>query len=239
MRRGYSFRPRLWALALAAAACAAGIALGNWQSRRADEKRAAAAQLEAARRAPALELGATSIDPAGVVGKRVAARGAFEARHTVLLDNKQRGGRVGYEVVTPLRIAGGALHVLVNRGWIEAGATRAVLPEVRTPEGEVHLEGLALERFPQAYEPGGAAPQGAVRQNVRVEAFGAERGLALQPFVIEQWSDTGDRLLREWTAPDFGIEKHDAYALQWYSLAALAVALAVVLSFRRDGPAAD
>ena len=46
MASGYSFRPRAWAFALTAAACAAFIALGNWQARRADEKRALGAELE-------------------------------------------------------------------------------------------------------------------------------------------------------------------------------------------------
>ena len=40
MPAGYSFRPRAWAFAAAAAACAAGIALGHWQAGRTEEKRA-------------------------------------------------------------------------------------------------------------------------------------------------------------------------------------------------------
>ena len=51
--------------------------------------------------------------------------------------------------------------------------------------------------------------------------------------MIEQHSSALDGLLREWPRPDTGIEKHEAYALQWYSLAGLAVVLFVVLSFRR------
>jgi cytochrome oxidase assembly protein ShyY1 len=33
------------------------------------------------------------------------------------------------------------------------------------------------------------------------------------------------------------VDMHEAYALQWYSLAALAVILALALSFRRVEPA--
>ena len=120
MPRGYSFRPRLWALALAAAACAAGIALGNWQARRADEKRALAAHVQ-----------------------RIAVVGEFLPERTVLLDNKVRNHRAGYEVVAPLRLADG-IHVLVNRGWIEAPPRRDQLPEVLTPPGRVRVEGVLL-----------------------------------------------------------------------------------------------
>ena len=52
--------------------------------------------------------------------------------------------------------------------------------------------------------------------------------------MIEQHSALADGLLREWPRPDAGIEKHQGYALQWYALAALAVVLAAVLSFRKN-----
>src|SRR5437764_78509 len=77
MLSGYSFRPRVWALALAAAACAAGIALGQWQAGRADQKRRLGAQLEQALRAPPVEIPAARIDPSAYVMKHVAARGRF------------------------------------------------------------------------------------------------------------------------------------------------------------------
>ncbi len=104
---------------------------------------------------------------------------------------------------------------------------------MRTPAGETRVEGLALERLPHALQLK-ENTQGRVRQNVDLGAFAADTGLALQPIVIEQRSDSGDGLLREWPRPDAGIERHQSYALQWYSLAALAVVLALVLSFRRD-----
>jgi surfeit locus 1 family protein len=213
MPAGYSFRPRLWAFALALAACAAGIALGNWQRGRAAEK------LERAERT-----------------ERVALEGEFVPRYTIFLDNKTHRGRAGYEVVTPLRLRGSASHVLVNRGWISAGATREALPEVPTPEGQVRIEGFALEGFPKVFrlEQG----TGKLRQTLEIEGYAAETGLKLEPRVIEQHSALPDGLARDWPPHDAGIEKHEGYALQWYSLAALAVLIALVLSFRKiEAPA--
>jgi surfeit locus 1 family protein len=208
MGAGYSFRPRLWALALAAAACAAGIALGQWQRGRADEKRVAAAKLE-----------------------RIVIEGEFAAKYTVYLDNKTRGGRPGYEIVTPLKLRGSDSHVLVNRGWVAAGRTRGALPEVPTPGGHVRIEGIALERLPRVLTIHDKA--GKVRQTLQLDAYAAETGLKLEPRVIEQHSSLPDGLARDWPPHHAGIEKHEAYALQWYSLAALAVVLVVVLSFRK------
>ena len=208
MPAGYSFRPRIWVVAAALLGCAAGIALGQWQAGRASEKRAAGAALE-----------------------RVSVQGTFVDRFTVLLDNKVRHKQPGYEVVTPLRVSGAGEHVLVNRGWVAAPRTRDELPEIRTPSAEVRIEGVALARLPRLLERDGE--RGRVRQTLDVPAFAAETGLKLQPRIIEQHSALDDGLLREWARPEAGIEKHESYALQWYSLAALAAALGIVFSFRK------
>jgi surfeit locus 1 family protein len=214
MLRGYSFRPRLWALLLAAAGCAAGIALGDWQSGRAAEKRAAAA-----------------------AEQRVALRGEFLERYTVLIDNKVNRGRPGYHVVQPLRLAVGR-HVLVNRGWVAAPAHREQLPQLRTPPGVHEIEGRVLEHFPRAYDPAGAPPEGRVWQNVELPTFTAWSGLKLEPYVLEQHSPFPDGLARNWPAPDSGAQMHESYALQWDSLAGLSVVLFLVLSFRRGAASA-
>jgi len=80
-----------------------------------------------------------------------------------------------------------------------------------------------------------APSSGTVRQNLDIAAFAAESGLALEPLVIEQHSDTDDGLERDWPRADLGIDRNEGYALQWYTFAALAIVLAIVLSFRR-GP---
>src|SRR4051812_6986600 len=230
MLRGYSFRPRGWAIAAAVLACVLFVSLGNWQSRRAAEKRELALALDRTEHAAPIELPADAVD---VLHRRVAAHGMFVAERTVLLDNKLRRGRPGYEVVTPLRIRNSAWYVLVNRGWVAAPASREELPQVRTPGGETRVEGIAFERIPHALEP--KPSSGRVRQNVDIPAYAAETGLQLLPFVIEQHSDTGDGLARDWPRPHLGIEKHESYSLQWYSFAVLAVILWLVLSFRRAG----
>src|SRR5260221_3486636 len=142
MLAGYSFRPRLWALALALAACAAGIALGNWQRGRAEQKRALGAQLERSLAGAAIELPTTPIKSEDFVYKRVAVRGEWLLTRSIYLDNKQRHGRLGYEVVTPLKL-GPAMHVLVNRGWLERGASG-----LRSPAAEARVHWLALARLP-------------------------------------------------------------------------------------------
>jgi len=210
MISGYSFRPRWWAFALAVAGCAVGVLLGQWQMQRAEEKRTAVAS-----------------------ERRLALRGEFLERYTVLLDNKVNRGRPGYHVVQPLRLADGR-HVLVNRGWVAAPSHREQLPQLRTPPGLHGIEGRVLEHFPRAYAPSGAKPEGRVWQNVEVATFAVWSGLRLEPYVLEQHSPLADGLARNWPQPDTGVQVHESYALQWYSLAVLSVALFLALSFRRE-----
>src|SRR5581483_4389337 len=214
MLRAYSFRPRGWTLALAALACLAFILLGHWQSRRADAKRATALELDAALKAPPLELAPGPLDPAALVQKHVVARGRFVAEGTVLLANRLRHGRTGYEVVTPLKLGESQWHVLVNRGWIAAPASPGDIA-ARTPGEPQAIDGLALARLPHALETG-TSSSGSIRQNLEISAFAAQTGLELEPLVIEQHSDNGDGLVRDWPRADLGIEKNQSYALQWY-----------------------
>ena len=198
-------------LLLAALGCAAGIALGHWQTGRAEQKRALAAELPK---------------------KHMGARGIFQPQFTILLDNKLRQGRPGYEVITPLKRSDSGKQLLVNRGWTPAAPTRDVLPLVRTPTGEVAVEGIALDRLPKALEMQPSA-RGKVRQNVEIKSYADETGLSLEPFILEQHSALDDDLVRDWPRHDARIEMHQSYALQWYSLAALALVLGAVFSFRK------
>ena len=198
-------------MALAAAGCAAGIARGNWQSDRAADKRATAA--------------------AQVPFK---LRGELLAQHTLYLQNRPHHGKPGYYVVQPLRQADGR-NVLVLRGW---SAVNALPP---APRGEVILEGVRRQGLPRVYEVGAERAAGNVRQNMTVDEYAAWSGLALEPYVIEQRSGLvvtrppapPDSLARDWPRAESGAEKNDAYALQWYALAALSVILFVVLGFKR------
>jgi len=237
---GFSFRPRWWAFLLAAAGCAAGVALGNWQKGRATERRAALEQIEAAARGPAIEIGHAAVDATQLARRRVAVTGEFVPRFTVLLEHRLHRGRPGYHVVQPLQTADGGAQVLVLRGWTAASARREQLPAIVTPSGRVRLEGLALDHLPQFLEPHATAPAcepdaaPCVWQNLRIEAFAAWAGIALAPVMVEQSSELPDGLQRDWERAEAGYLKNEMYALQWYSLAALALALFVVLSFRRE-----
>ena len=231
----HRFRPTLLLTVAMVALTALAIALGNWQRHRADEKSAAAALASAADRAAPFDLAAADSDAAAVLYRIVHGAGEYDAAHGVLIDNKVHGGRPGYEVVTPFRLASGNRYVLVDRGWVAQGPTRKVLPSVQTPVGVIEIVGRATVPSKRYFELKADTGEGTLRQNLDIERIAASSGLTLLPFVVEQTDPVipPDGLLREWPRPDFGIDSHLSYMLQWYSLAALAIALWLVLNWRR------
>ena len=220
------------------------VSLGNWQLRRAEEKQALQERLDNRGRGAALQLPSRPVEVKDVEYARVSLRGEFLPQHTILLDNRVRNGVAGYEALTPVRIEGGELCVLVNRGWIAAGPRRGVLPEFPTPAGPQSLEGIALVPGGRYFEfasehaagkkTGAAAP---VWQNLDFERYAQTTRLTLQPFLVRQISASDDGLARMWERPDRGVDIHRGYAFQWYSLAALILVLYVVLNLRSIEPA--
>ena len=156
----------------------------------------------------------------------VVATGKYVASRQILIDNKVHAGRAGYHVVTPLALADGRA-VLVNRGWVAQGASRSVLPVAVPPAGVATVRGR-LSIPPSGYlELRHETPAGPVWQNLDPARFNDATGLAVLPVVVETTAapTPDDGLIRDWPAPDYGIETHRIYMLQWYAFALLAVIL--------------
>jgi surfeit locus 1 family protein len=229
------FRLRLgWGIA-AAAFVALTISLGNWQTRRAEEKLDAARRVDDAMRSAVLSVPSRPAVLAEFEQRKVSVHGRFVSASTFFLDNRVLRGAVGYHVVTPMKIEGGDIYVLVNRGWIEAG-NRGVLPVVPTQESLQTLDGLAVTPSKRFIELAAESESGPVRQNLVLEREQRRLGIRLQPFLIEEASDAKDGLQRAWARPDVGADRNRAYALQWYLFALIGGLLYVLLSARRAEP---
>jgi surfeit locus 1 family protein len=226
-------RSRLWPALAALIGVALTAALGNWQLNRAAEKRVLKARVEAYAAQPAIHVSAAGIAAGDVEQRPVEARGVFDSRYAVYIDNRLHHGVPGFHVVMPLRLAGSDRYVLVNRGWIaQRGGLREV-PSIRTPVGEVSVHGIAVVPSTRVVELSAQVTEGRIWQNLMVERYRRAMPISIQPFVILQNSALDDGLVREWDPPDFGIERHYGYAFQWFGLAATIVVFYAVTQLRR------
>jgi len=214
---------RFWLLTAAAlAGVCITLALGFWQLGRAHQKEALTAAIESRRRQPPLPPEALGRpDAASLVHSPIRLRGEWVTDRTVYLDNRQMAGKVGFYVVTPLRLQGSDTGVLVQRGWAPRDfIDRARLPRVETPAGTVEVLGRIAPPPAKLYELGGAAA-GPIRQNLDLPAFAAETGLKLLPLSVQETSAASQGLLRDWPGAGSGPEKNYGYAVQWWALSAL------------------
>lgn len=197
----------------------------SWQHRRMLEKEALQQQFAAAAAAPAVPLPSAVTDWSGWRFRTVTLTGEFDAQHQILIDNVLHGGRVGFDVVTPFVLDDGR-KVLVDRGFVAGGATRAILPSPAVPRGGVTLHGridLPSLRYLELGTP--ALPAGPLWQHVDPRKFAQATGIDVLPIVVKRVGPPGDGLAEDDTLPDTGIDKHLSYMLQWLTFAAMAAGL--------------
>ncbi|MGE0315450.1 MAG: SURF1 family protein [Lautropia sp.] len=227
-----------------AAIVAATSALGVWQLDRAKQKAALQAVRDRAQaQAPLLLSGGDSLprtpQEAGALdARKIAVEGTFLPARAVFLDNRTRDGVAGFEVLMPIRPPGGDAVVLVMRGWVAGDPRdRNRVPTVSTPPGPQRVEGLAMAELPQPLvlaasdAPG---PQDRIWQHFSFDRYAAWSGLAVAPVVVRQTVEPAlaDGLNRQWNQPGTGVDRHRAYAFQWFSMSALALGFGIVLVVR-------
>lgn len=216
---------------------AIGASLGNWQTRRAHEKESTEHKLSTRETLPPIVLDGRVLDANAVEYRRVRIQGEFVRDWPVYLDNRPHEGVAGLYILMPFKIAGTDRYVLVARGWVPRNADdRTRLPPIPTPKSVVEIEGVAKSNVGHVLQLGQeeALRPHAILQNLDVTDFARASKLPMQPFLIEQITDTHDGLVRDWPRPAVGSETNRGYAFQWYALAALAGVFFVATGWRRE-----
>lgn len=231
---GYSFTPKIWSIIVTAAFVFLFISLGNWQLSRADEKNARQEQLDRLSQQPTIKLPGARVKLEEFQYREVEIRGEYLPSHTIYLDNKTFKGVAGYHVITPVKLANSKLHVLINRGWIAAGLDRKDLPDLLPLEqGEVTVTGTVVSPEQKMLQLSGEVLTGAVWANLDMQRYHETTGLELQPILVLQEDQLDDGLVRQWDRPDSGSARNIGYAIQWFSLAATAIIIFIVLNVKR------
>ncbi|MEP6940224.1 MAG: SURF1 family protein [Rudaea sp.] len=237
-------RPSWFALVLTVAGVISFARLGLWQLERAEEARGLEATFAAAAAAPERTLESLGERLAAQSWPRVRVRGHFVADRGYLRDEQVRHGTLGIEAyavfaLDPGQAADPASVVLVDRGWIAATvAARATQPLPALPTGDVALAGIYAPFPGSGLRMGGnALPAQATwpKLTLAIEhaEIAADLGQPLLPRVLLLDADAASGFARGWTPTAMPPERHLGYAVQWFAFALAAVAIFVLLHFRR------
>ncbi len=231
------FEPRAFTTLLALALVASLVVLGRWQLQRADEKQALYTLFDSGQDATRAVDAATPRLPRY---QHVEAVGSYDSARQILIDNmSSAAGRAGYYVITPFALRGGG-WILVNRGWVPVGTSRAAKPDVAVSTQEREIKGRADE-LPRAGMQLGARlplalPYPVVANfptHTEIAALLRESAWAQAANLVLLDPSEPDGYLRQWQPPGFPPIRHIAYAVQWFSLAAALIVIYIVTNLRR------
>ncbi|GGO88182.1 SURF1-like protein [Marinobacterium nitratireducens] len=210
-----------WLLCCALLLLPALVALGCWQLQRAAEKRQ---MLQAWNDDSRVihHLQALGPDSADFVPAQL--QGHLLPDHWLLLDNRTRDGRAGYEVVAFMPAEEALLPV--NLGWMAASPDRSVLPEVELPQealfdGRMHRLQGSLVIGEDVWDAGWPK---------RVQALDEQRlrqelGQDVLPWVLDLTEPVVAGLRVDRHQALMKPERHLGYAFQWFSMAAVLAGL--------------
>lgn len=207
--------------------------LGMWQLAREEEKIQLQGEYEQRQQAEALSLSEVAWDSDDLAFLKVAVEGQYDNEHAWLLDNRVFDGRIGYELLSPFRSVDGQ-WLVVNRGWVAAGATRDDLPQPREISGTVRIQGIIHVPSGQQFMLGaddaaydGRWPQ--VIQSEDLQRMSASMDQPLLPYSIRLLPEAPGLEQANWQTINMLPEKHRAYAVQWFTM--LAVLLVMYMYF--------
>ncbi|MDP2795154.1 MAG: SURF1 family protein [Sulfurisoma sp.] len=226
----------VWGGLLVVILVAGFVSLGLWQWNKYAVKTVLQAELDRRGRDAVIAMPRRAASADFLRYRHVELTGEFDAARQILIDNRidPTTERAGYHIVTPLKLAGSDMRVLVNRGWVPASVDRRILPEVPPPTGTVNLTGIAVvppsKFFTLAPPAAGWQP---VWQNLDLGRIKAAAPWPLQPVVVQLDVAAPHGFGRNWPRPDEWADKHLSYALQWFGFAASTIGIWLYFLLRR------
>ena len=222
------------------------LSLGFWQIQRGDEKAELIARLEERRLEPPISLtAALRLPTQDLADRQVVFNATFDGGNYVLLDNRIRDGRFGYEVVAFVSVgeaSAGSLIAPVNLGWIAGDRSRIITPSPELPKGEHTVRGRIYQSSGEAFLLGDNAfptQRPAVVQQLTLASWGAvmqtEFSRAVFPFEVRVLPGEPTAFSADWVVVNQTLAKHRGYAVQWFTMA---LALGLAFIFRSSNLAA-
>jgi cytochrome oxidase assembly protein ShyY1 len=208
------------------------LSLGSWQLQRGDEKQQI---VDHHTRNQQLSPVVTTEELASGEDQQYRLawiRAKVDNQRVIILDNKVKNGRPGYEILQSVTLSGEREKLLINRGWVEASLDRDILPSIAPIEGEVQLRGYLYRAL-----KGGYRLDDGIRQvqdwPSRVGWITLERAEELfnesfMPYQLRLDQDSIGALKTGWATVAVQPEKHVGYAVQWFAMAITLLIMTII-----------
>lgn len=237
-RPGRAFRPGWIPTLITLIVLGLMLGLAFWQLERAAEKRAMLAMHGEWMESPPVELNRLDLDDPTNRYRAIVSHGVYDTGRQILLDNQVEQGQAGYHVYTPFLPEGSSTAILINRGWVPWGDSRALLPDVRLDQPEVTLSGRIDQPANPGIRLGDALAQPdwpKVMPYIDYQQLSEALGYPLEPAIVLLDPDRTQGFRREWQLDfgGFGPERHVGYAVQWFAMSVALLVLYVLFGWRR------
>jgi cytochrome oxidase assembly protein ShyY1 len=227
------------AIALTLVGIALFVRLGLWQLDRAQEAQRLLDAFAHASNAAFEDFAAVGVNPPGSRFPHVRVRGHYVASRGYLRDEQLRAGRLGVEVFAVFAVDGSVPQLLVDRGWIawaHAPGSQPDLPSLR--EGEVEVSGTYAPFPGSGLRLGGnvlSTQKSWPKLTLAVEhdEIAADLEHSLLPRVLLLDGDAASGFERTWIPALMPPTRHTAYAFQWFAFAVAALAIFVLLHWKK------
>jgi surfeit locus 1 family protein len=223
------------------------ISLGLWQLDRAEQKKVIDSGVTQAQQKEPLNLN-NFIDQNSTnkeefsqeIYRSASLLGHYDSNHQYLLDNRTHQGKAGFHVLTPFLLKNTDKAILINRGWITYQGTRDNIPDISISQESINILGV-MKQQARAIVLNNDSGENETRypkliQSIELTKIAKELKLELLPIIIELDKNDKTGIVRDWQPYYGSIDKHNAYALQWFAMAGILLFLFIKLNTKKIKP---
>ncbi|MCL1093857.1 SURF1 family protein [Shewanella kaireitica] len=213
------------------------VKLGFWQLERAEQKLQWQTALSQRQNASVLtyEQLLAKLGNDNLTGYKLSTQVAPILQQVFLLDNQTVNGRVGYLAYQAFEVSPDKPWLLVELGFEPGSVDRSILPNVAALTAPLKLSGRVYQKQMNPMSSELMAETGSPMriQNLNIEQLALLINKPLAPVVLQPNNIPGDSRVHPWQPIPLSAQKHQGYAVQWFSMAGVFGLIMLFLLFRK------
>ena len=213
------------------------IKLGLWQLERADHKKNLneSYKLRQSEKVIDLNIHKSINSKESILWRRVSLNGSFYKEKNLIVDNQIFKHEAGFNILTPFKIDGTGMTILINRGWHKNLINREQIPIIKNVDDIDQINGYAVKIPVPGINLGGSNIEIinaslARFQRINVDEINNFYQANFLPYMVYLNPLIDDEYISNFKLPVPDSEKNYGYAFQWF-----AFALTLLIIFLRLG----